>query len=84
MDALLKVVDPNQLTPDLEGTLQYDHATWIDLRCVSIYNTFHYFCHVNIPSNNHNHRLSNQTNPFFSHWKTFCGKVLICWIDWMI
>ena len=35
MDALIKVVDPNQLTPDLEGTLQYDHATWIDLRCVS-------------------------------------------------
>ena len=35
MDALQKVVDPNQLTPDLEGTLQYDHATWIDLRCVS-------------------------------------------------
>ena len=33
MDALNKLVDPNQLTPDLEGTLQYDHATWIDLRC---------------------------------------------------
>ena len=35
MDALLKVIDPNQLTPDLEGTLQYDHASWIELRCVS-------------------------------------------------
>jgi hypothetical protein len=35
MDALQKLVDPNQLTLDLEGTLQYDHATWIDLRCVS-------------------------------------------------
>ena len=34
MDALLKVVDPTQLTPDLEGTLQYDHTTWIELRCV--------------------------------------------------
>ena len=47
MDALLKVVDPNQLTPDLEGTLQYDHATWIDLRCVSIYKTFYDYCHIN-------------------------------------
>ena len=47
MDGLLKVVDPNQLTPDLEGTLQYDHATWIDLRCVSIDKTFHEYCHIN-------------------------------------
>ena len=48
MDGLLKVVDPNQLTPDLEGTLQYDHATWIDLRCVSINKTSYDYCHINI------------------------------------
>ncbi|XP_035459175.2 kalirin isoform X3 [Spodoptera frugiperda] len=32
LEALPKVIDSSQLTPDLEGTLQYDHAQWIDLR----------------------------------------------------
>ena len=65
MDGLLKVVDPNQLTPDLEGTLQYDHATWIDLRCVSTDKTFHDYCRINrITCNNHNHHLSNQSKCF--------------------
>lgn len=36
LEALPKVIDSSQLTPDLEGTLQYDHAQWIDLRLVSI------------------------------------------------
>ena len=36
LDGLLKIIDPNQLTPDMEGTLVYDHNTWIELRCVSI------------------------------------------------
>ncbi len=36
MEALLKVIDPSQLTPDLDGgAMHYDHATWIELRCVS-------------------------------------------------
>ena len=35
LEALPKVIDISQLTPDLEGTLQYDHAQWIDLRLVS-------------------------------------------------
>ena len=35
MDALLKVLDPTQLTPDLDGALMYDHSMWIELRCVS-------------------------------------------------
>ena len=35
MDALLKVLDPSQLTPDLDGALLYDHSVWIELRCVS-------------------------------------------------
>lgn len=35
LEALPKVIDSSQLTPDLEGTLQYDHAQWIDLRLVS-------------------------------------------------
>ena len=74
MDALLKVVDPNQLTPDLEGTLQYDHATWIDLRCVSIDKTFHDYCHINIPCNNHNHRMSNQTKQFLVTRRLFVAK----------
>ncbi|XP_047543858.1 triple functional domain protein isoform X1 [Vanessa atalanta] len=32
LEALPKVIDTSQLTPDLDGTLQYDHAQWIDLR----------------------------------------------------
>ncbi|XP_041986619.1 triple functional domain protein isoform X2 [Aricia agestis] len=32
LEALPKVIDSTQLTPDLDGTLQYDHAQWIDLR----------------------------------------------------
>lgn len=35
LEALPKVVDSTQLTLDLEGTLQYDHSQWIDLRLVS-------------------------------------------------
>lgn len=35
LEALPKVIDSSQLTPDLDGTLQYDHAQWIDLRLVS-------------------------------------------------
>ena len=34
-DALLKVLDPSQLTMDLDGTLLYDNSIWIELRCVS-------------------------------------------------
>lgn len=37
LEALPKVIDGAQLTPDLDGTLQYDHAQWIDLRLVSQY-----------------------------------------------
>ncbi|XP_046409767.1 kalirin isoform X2 [Neodiprion fabricii] len=32
LEALSKVIDPSQLTADLDGTLQYDHAQWIDTR----------------------------------------------------
>ncbi|XP_072931286.1 kalirin isoform X2 [Epargyreus clarus] len=32
LEALPKVIDCTQLTPDLDGTLQYDHTQWIDLR----------------------------------------------------
>ncbi|XP_078043886.1 trio Rho guanine nucleotide exchange factor isoform X2 [Augochlora pura] len=32
LDALAKVIDPTQLTADLDGSLQYDHAQWIDTR----------------------------------------------------
>nr|XP_024216575.1 triple functional domain protein isoform X4 [Halyomorpha halys] len=31
-EGLSKVVDSSQLTPDLEGSLHYDHAQWIDMR----------------------------------------------------
>lgn len=37
LEALPKVIDSGQLTPDIDGTLQYDHAQWIDLRLVSLY-----------------------------------------------
>ncbi|XP_033224250.1 kalirin isoform X3 [Belonocnema kinseyi] len=32
LEALAKVIDPSQLTVDLDGSLQYDHAQWIDTR----------------------------------------------------
>ena len=34
-EALLKVLEPTQLTRDLDGSLLYDHSIWIELRCVS-------------------------------------------------
>lgn len=34
LEALPKVIDSTQLTSDLDGTLHYDHAQWIDLRLV--------------------------------------------------
>ena len=34
LDSLHKVIDPTQLTPDLDGSLHYDHGLWIELRCV--------------------------------------------------
>ena len=35
VDAIHKVIDANQLTTDLEGTLEFDNEEWIDLRLVS-------------------------------------------------
>ncbi|KAK7792817.1 hypothetical protein R5R35_000762 [Gryllus longicercus] len=32
LEALPKIIDTTQLTGDLEGTLHYDHAQWIDMR----------------------------------------------------
>ncbi|XP_058807994.1 kalirin-like, partial [Phymastichus coffea] len=32
LEALARNIDPSQLTADLEGSLQYDHAQWIDVR----------------------------------------------------
>ncbi|CAL7943982.1 unnamed protein product [Xylocopa violacea] len=32
LEALTKVIDPSQLTADLDGSLQYDHAQWIETR----------------------------------------------------
>ena len=40
MESLLKAIDPNQLTSDMDGGLQYDHSTWIELRCVSTSSVF--------------------------------------------
>ena len=39
LDALLKIIDPTQLTSDMDGTMLYDHNTWIELRCVSFFST---------------------------------------------
>lgn len=35
IECLLKVVDPTQLTPDFQGTFNYDHKLWLDSRIVS-------------------------------------------------
>ncbi|KAK3932143.1 Triple functional domain protein [Frankliniella fusca] len=32
VEALPKIIDTTQLTSDLDGTLHYDHAQWIDMR----------------------------------------------------
>ncbi|XP_026139913.1 triple functional domain protein isoform X2 [Carassius auratus] len=32
LEGLTKVVDPSQLTPDFEGSLDYDHEEWIEVR----------------------------------------------------
>lgn len=32
VEGLTKLVDPSQLTGDLEGTLEYDHVEWTELR----------------------------------------------------
>jgi hypothetical protein len=32
VEALAKVVDPGQLTPDLNGNLAYDHQGWLEMR----------------------------------------------------
>ncbi|KAI4471040.1 rho guanine exchange factor-related [Holotrichia oblita] len=32
LEALPKIIDTSQLTSDLEGTLSYDHANWLETR----------------------------------------------------
>lgn len=32
VETLAKTIDPSQLTSDFDGTLAYDHNTWIELR----------------------------------------------------
>ncbi|XP_044733840.1 triple functional domain protein isoform X3 [Chrysoperla carnea] len=32
LEAISKLIDPSQLTTDLDGTLHYDHSTWLELR----------------------------------------------------
>lgn len=34
VDALTKLIDPNQILLEFGGCLYYDHVTWIDLRMV--------------------------------------------------
>lgn len=36
LEGLFKYIDSTQLTSDLDGSLYYDHAQWIDIRLVSI------------------------------------------------
>lgn len=61
LEAVPKLIDTSQLTPDLEGTLQYDHAQWIDLRMVSASrkstlnkHTEWLWFYINIPLPKHN------------------------------
>lgn len=32
LEALPKIIDTSQLTSDLEGTLSYDHSSWLETR----------------------------------------------------
>lgn len=32
LEALPKIIDTSQLTSDLDGTLPYDHTSWLELR----------------------------------------------------
>lgn len=70
LEALPKVIDSSQLTPDLEGTLQYDHPQWIDLRLVSIqkhiYTTYIHICTNNNRFNNLFYSASLVSNPYIS------------------
>jgi len=34
IEALPKIIDTNQLTVDLEGTLSFDHSNWLETRFV--------------------------------------------------
>lgn len=36
LEGISKYIDSTQLTSDLDGSLHYDHAQWIDIRLVSI------------------------------------------------
>ena len=36
-EALIKVLEPTQLSRDLDGSLLYEHSIWIELRCVSYF-----------------------------------------------
>jgi kalirin len=35
LEGISKFIDSTQLTSDLDGSLHYDHAQWIDIRLVS-------------------------------------------------
>ena len=35
VDGLPKAIDPSQLTREFDGTLEYEHEQWIQLRLVS-------------------------------------------------
>ena len=34
LEGLTKVVDPSQLTSDFDGSLEYNHEEWIEVRLV--------------------------------------------------
>jgi hypothetical protein len=36
VESLTHAIDRNQLTPDLNGTFQYNHIRWLDFRLVKI------------------------------------------------
>lgn len=45
LEGLSKYIDSTQLTSDLDGSLHYDHAQWIDIRLVCK-NKLIYNCYV--------------------------------------
>lgn len=42
VEALPKIIETSQLTSDLDGTLHYDHAQWIDMRLVCVSSCIHF------------------------------------------
>lgn len=71
LEGLSKFIDSTQLTSDLDGSLHYDHAQWIDIRLVSIISFKLLFCVII-------YLFIMFFLSLFRVLKNLCGKLLIC------